>query len=565
MKTPARGRRFQRPVTDLPMEELSAIVDRAKVAVLSETEHTQLRAAMETLVFLTQELQRKNASIKRLRHMLFGSQSERTEKVLETNPTPNSPAGEDATPPAAEGKDDAKDKDKDKDKDKRKGHGRLRAAAYTGAEQVHVPHPVLERGDGCPGCEKGKVYPLEEPARLVRITGMAPLSATVYSCDRLRCNLCLEVFTAPAPEGVGEEKYDETVSSMIGMLKYGAGLPFNRIEKLQAGMGIPLPAATQWEQVEGAVEQLAPAHQELIRQAAQGEVLHNDDTTMKILQISKEERAAALGDEQRKGVFTSGIVSVGGGHTIALFFTGVKHAGENLKDVLAHRAVELPEPIQMCDALPVNTAGDFKTILANCNAHARRGFVDVTENFPEEVRLVLETFAEVYRNDDLARKQKMTPLERLHFHQENSGPRMEKLKLWANQQLDEKKVEPSSGLGEALRYLTKHWEKLTLFLKVPGAPLDNNICERVLKKAILHRKNAYFYRTLNGAKVGDLFMSLIHTAELNGVHPFDYLVALQRYAAQVKGKPSEWMPWNYQSARARLESLAVANDAPGLS
>lgn len=563
METQARGRRFRRPVTDLPIEELSAIVDRAKVAVLSETEHTQLRAAMETLVFLTQELQRKNTSLKRLRQMLFGSQSEKTEKVLGTNPTPNSPAGEDATPPAAEG--DPKAKDDAKAKAKREGHGRAGAAAYTGAEQVPVPHPLLHRGDGCPGCETGKVYPLSEPAKLVRITGMAPLGARVYSCDRLRCNLCGEVFTAPAPEGVGPEKYDETASSMVGLLKYGTGLPFNRIEKLQAGMGIPLPAATQWGLVKSAAEVLAPAHQELIRQAAQGEVLHNDDTTMKVLQISKEERAAALGDEQRKGVFTSGIVSVGGGHTIALFFTGVKHAGENLADVLAQRAVELPTPIQMCDALPANTSGDFKTILANCNAHARRGFVEVAENFPEEVRLVLETFAEVYRNDDIARKKKMTPLERLQFHQENSGPRMEKLQLWANQQLDEKKVEPHSGLGEALGYLLKHWKKLTLFLKVPGAPLDNNICERVLKKAILHRKNAYFYRTLNGAKVGDLFMSLIHTAELNGVHPFDYLVALQRYSAQVKEKPSEWMPWNYESARARLESPHVANDAPGRS
>ena len=559
MKSQARGSRFQRPVTDLPLEELSAIVDRDKQLGLAEKDHTQLRAAISTLVFLTQELQRKNTSIKRLRQMLFGSQSEKTEKVLDANPTPNSPAGEDATPPEAEGKDDAKAKVK------RKGHGRAGAAAYTGAEQVPVPHPLLHRGDSCPGCEKGKVYPLEDPAMLVRITGMAPLSATVYSCDRLRCNLCGEVFTAPAPEGVGEEKYDETASSMIGLLKYGSGLPFNRIEKLQAGMGIPLPAATQWGLVERAAEVLAPAHQELIRQAAQGEVLHNDDTTMKVLQISKEERAAALGDEQRKGVFTSGIVSVGGGHSIALFFTGVKHAGENLADVLAQRAVELPEPIQMCDALSANTAGDFKTILANCNAHARRGFVEVTESFPEEVRVVLETFSEVYRNDDIARKQKMTPLERLKFHQESSGPRMEKLQLWATQQLGEKRVEPHSGLGEALGYLLKHWKKLTQFLKVPGAPLDNNICERVLKKAILHRKNAHFYRTLNGAKVGDLFMSLIHTAELNGVHPFDYLVALQCYSAQVKEKPSEWMPWNYESARARLKSPAVANDAPGRS
>ena len=87
---------------------------------------------------------------------------------------------------------------------------------------------------------------------------MAPLSATVYACDRLRCNLCGEVFTAPAPDGVGNDKYDATATSMVGLLKYGAGLPFNRIEKLQDGMGIPLPAATQWDLVQAAAKDTGP-------------------------------------------------------------------------------------------------------------------------------------------------------------------------------------------------------------------------------------------------------------------------------------------------------------------
>nr|WP_284664240.1 hypothetical protein [Myxococcus sp. SDU36] len=86
---------------------------------------------------------------------------------------------------------------------------------------------------------KGKVYPLQEPSKRVRVKGMAPLVATVWECERLRCNLCGEVYTAQAPEGVGEEKYDETAVAMTGLLKYGCGLPFHRIEKLQAGLGFP--------------------------------------------------------------------------------------------------------------------------------------------------------------------------------------------------------------------------------------------------------------------------------------------------------------------------------------
>ncbi|HEX3876773.1 MAG TPA: transposase [Bryobacteraceae bacterium] len=125
-------------------------------------------------------------------------------------------------------------------------------------------------------------------------------------------------------------------------------------------------------------------------------------------------------------------------------------------------------------------------------------------------------------------------------------------------QFAEHKTEPNSGLGKAISYLQRHWTKLTLFLRQPGAPLDNNIAERMLKKAILHRKNALFYKTVNGARVGDLFMSLIHTCELNMVNPFDYLTELLRHPAETKASPAEWMPWNYRETLARSTRPVVA-------
>ena len=168
---------------------------------------------------------------------------------------------------------------------------------------------------------------------------------------------------------------------------------------------------------------------------------------------------------------------------------------------------------------------------------------------------MLETLREVYKNDALAREHALSPEERLRFHQAESGPLMDDLEEWLRAQLDERKVEPNSGLGEAIGYMLKHWAKLTLFLRVPGAPLDNNICERALKKAILHRKNSLFYKTLNGAHVGDIFMSLIHTAELNGSSPFDYLVELQRHHEEVAMEPSQWMPWNYKDTLTRIAKV----------
>jgi len=551
MKRKARRSKARFERRELKLDELKGIVERAKAA-LSEADHATLTAAVDTLAFLTLELQAKGASIERLRKLIFGSRTEKTSQVFGDEPFDGGGASD-----AAGGGASTQDAGA---RPKAPGHGRNGAAAYRGAAKVKVPHSQLHCGDGCPGCQKGKVYPLDQPAVLVRVTGMAPLGATVYECERLRCNLCGEVFTAEAPPGIGAAKYDETAASMSGLLKYGAGLPFNRIETLQRGMGIPLPAATQWEIVRDAAELMAPAHEALIEEAAQGEVLYNDDTTMKVLELMGESRQEARqeamddgGDaDERTGVFTSGIVATREGRRIALFFTGPKHAGENLADVLGRRAADLRAPIQMCDALSRNLPAAMQTILANCLSHARRRFVDVVHDFPDECRYLLKTLGEVYKQDAVARQRGLCAEERLRLHQAESGPIMDKLKQWLRDQIDEHKVEPNSGLGEAIGYMRNHWLKLTLFLRVPGAPLDNNICERALKKAILHRKNALFYKTLNGAHVGDVFMSLIHTAEINGVPPFDYLVALQRHQTAVAARPREWMPWSYKDAVARL-------------
>jgi len=392
---------------------------------------------------------------------------------------------------------------------------------------------------------------------LVRITGQPPLSAKIYQLQKLRCHLCGEVFTAATPAEAGEQKYDARSGSMIGLLKYGSGLPFNRVEGLQGHLEIPLPASTQWDIVKVVAANLRPVFTELIRQAAQGDVLHNDDTTVKILALMGERGRQQAGTdedinnaEQRSGLFTSGVVALREGRRVALFFSGRRHAGENLAQVLKHRAQELPPPIQMCDALARNLPGELQTMLANCLAHARRQFDDAVDRFPEQCRHLLETLAVVYRNDARARQQHLAPEARLRFHQEASGPTMQELHAWLARQLEEKKTEPNSALGKAIGYMLRHWDKLTLFLRKAGAPLDNNLCERALKKAILHRKNALFYKTLNGAAVGDLFMSLIHTCQLNQVNPFDYLTQLQEHANQAGANPEQWLPWNYQTAAA---------------
>jgi transposase len=516
------------PRIDVDLAELDQIIDEGMRAPLSTSNGQKLKTALHALV---------ERAAPRWRT------TEKTRAVLEQPP---SELGPEKTPPAS-------------GKPTPAGHGRNSAARFPGAHKVVISHATLRHGDPCPECGAGKVYRQKQPKTLVRIVGRPPLEATRYEMERLRCNGCNQVFTAAAPPEVGPDKYDATAAAMIAQLRYGSGVPFKRLERLQGNLGIPLPAATQWGLVKKKAAWIRAAYDEFIRQAAQGEVMHNDDTGMRILHLARE--PAPDGKGERTGVFTSGIVSRVGVWLIALFFSGWKHAGENLAEVLKQRTPGMAPLIQMCDALSRNApklSEGVRLLLANCLAHGRRQFVEVAVNFPAECRYVLEMLGGVWYNDELARKGNLSPDERLRYHQEHSTPLMKTLKEWMEAQLAEHKTEPNSGLGKAIQYMLRHWEPLTLFLREPGAPLDNNLVERALKKAILHRKNSLFYKTMKGAEVGDLFMSLIHTCELNGVNAFDYLTQLQRHSEELKQNPSEWMPWNYRDTLARLATPAAA-------
>jgi transposase len=533
------------PTVEIGIDEIRRLLEDAERRPLTKDEIEQLLNVALSYFHLGEVLADKGATIAKLRKLLFGSTSEKTSAVLGTSDAaqPETMATSSEAPNDGSTTIDA-------DKPPSKGHGRHGAKDYVGATRTQVAHDTLRAGERCPECKKGKLYKLAEPKVIVRVTGGPPLQAHVWEIERLRCNLCSEIFTAKTPSGVeGDEKYDATAASMIGLLRYGSGLPFNRLEGLQEDLGVPLPASTQWDLVEACAKALEPAFEELVRQAAQGEVLHNDDTSMEILALRAWLRDRPVDeDDGRTGIFTSGIVARVGERKLVLFFTGPQHAGENLTKLLQSRAQGSPPPIQMCDGLSRNLPKQFAVVLSNCLVHGRRQFVNIIDNFPMECRHVLEALREVYHNDAAAKKETMSPAQRLLHHQTHSGPVMAALEQWSKAQIDERKTEPNSGLGKAINYLLKRWDALTLFLRVPGAPLDNNLCERALKQAIVHRKNSLFYKTENGAHVGDVFMSLIHTAQLCGANPFDYLTAIQRRADDVAKNPADWMPWNYEAA-----------------
>jgi transposase len=533
-------------------EELDEILRNAKPA-LSQQQYQLLEGVLSTFVFVMLKLQNAKTSIKRFQRMLFGERTEHKRNVLQRAAVTDELHAQDATGTGTQ----AMDLVVPDPKPRPPGHGRNAAQAYSGAAIVECDHPELQSGDRCPECDKGRVYD-SPPKSLVKVVGQAPLGATVYRVQRLRCRLCDAIFTAPLPAAVAcLPKYDASCASMIAVLRYGNGLPHLRLQGLQASLYIPLPDATQWDIVAKAAPAPRAVFEELIRQAAQAPLLHSDDTPMKVLSLMKElERAEAGGVKPvAKAINTSGIVAVlqdngSEQRRVVLFFTGHAHAGKNMERVLAHRAEELAPAMQMCDALAANVAGEFTTLVANCLAHGRRQVGDVAEQFPEATRRVIEDLAEVYKHDAQCRQQQLSPEQRLSVHRQHSKPILDDLHRWMTEQFEQRLVEPNSGLGRALRYLLNHWNELTLFLRMPGAPLDNNVCEQVLKRAILHRKGSMFYKTVRGAEVGDIYMSLIHTCRLCDVNPFDYLNALQQRAQEVIDAPARWLPWNFREQLA---------------
>jgi transposase len=208
---------------DVDVEELDRVIDAAENRPLSKADCHKLKTTLHALV----------------ERLARNRNTEKTNSVLE--PKSSSSAATEPPKPTAPA-----------------GHGRNAASAFTGAEKVSVRHADLRPGDPCPECREGKVYRQKEPKTLIRIVGQAPLKATVFEMERLRCNACCQMFTAGEPPNVGTDKYDTTAVAMIALLKYGTGVPFNRMERLETQLGIPIPAATQWELMEPSADSLEP-------------------------------------------------------------------------------------------------------------------------------------------------------------------------------------------------------------------------------------------------------------------------------------------------------------------
>ena len=549
-------------------DELSA---RLKSKELKPEDYDLLNGILKAMLWLTSQLEAGRLGMARLKRLLFGDKSEKREKILKgkepvcgtASDTSNAAfeggvAGSDCPEPS-DNADDPSEKAQGDASGKtphNKNQGRRPTSDFTGANKVFCPHKRFKPGELCPECQKGSLHSSVDNGLFVRFEGSPPITATIYETEKLRCSVCGKVFEAPLPEGVLPQRWSESAKTVAALSRYGYGFPHFRLEKMQADLGVPVADSVLFGHSEEIADCGHAVYRELVKIAACGECFNADDTTCRILDLMKENKTRDP-DKDRVGIFTSAIISRIEQKEIVLFFSGKNHAGENMGELLKKRPAGMPPPILMVDGSSSSKKlpEELVVVLGNCLTHARRCFIDLVASFPAEIEHVINELAKIYHHDAIAKQQAMSAEERLKYHQQHSGPVIEALQAWCRDQIESRKTEPNGTLGKAIRYMEKRWPELTLFLRVPGAPLSNDIVERIIKRCVLHRKNSLFFKTQHGAVIGDILMTLIHTAVRAGKNPFHYLTALQLHRSEAHKNPTAWLPWTYEAtlAGARTE------------
>lgn len=538
----------------LSREDGEALLARLDANTLTAEDRRVLGKVLTFYFWLLFALREAKLSLKRLKALVFGEKPKKREPPTSGGtPSGGSAGGSGVPPEASQGVQAASVPESTEAKPRPPGHGRHGADVYRAAQTVACRHEELAVGERCPACGRGSLYRLP-PGIEMRLDGNALLSAVRYELEKLRCSACGQIFTASVPAAAGEEKYSARARAVLALARYYLGVPWYRLESFQALVGVPVPDATQWDQVELVGDCAHPIFKYLERMAAQGEIIFQDDTPGRILTLIEENQKAgaqaqAMGDAaSRTGMYTTALIVQVGERRICLYYTGRQHAGENLEALLAKREPQRGKPLVMSDALSSNNAAETPLIRCHCLAHGRRKFSDLDEVFPAESAVVVEALKLVFDHDEAARREQLSAPERLAYHQAKSGPIMEALQKWLEQQTAERLVEPNSSLGKAIAYLLGHWPTLTRFLTEPGAPLDNNLAERALKLCIRQRKNSLFYATEHSAYIASILTSVIATCLQAGVNALEYLGAVQEHRQEVFAHPSAWLPWNYPAA-----------------
>lgn len=536
--------------TQLDYHALSGLIQRIEEAIandlaLSVEDMKLLLYAITTLCTLQSKMEQDDITLHKLRKLLGMVKQSEKRGVKDKDPNDKNPSSQ-----------------RKKATSKKEKKPKKRTTPKTVVHAIKDHH----KGDVCPECERGKLYPYTA-GKLLRITGHPPFEATQHIIEQLRCNACEVIYKAPLPEevladGGPDQQYAYSARALMAIHKFYSGTPYYHQENLTRLLGYHISASTIFDQCEYVANDSMPVFYELQRQAAAGHLFLVDDTRHRILTQEPELRDNPSGHGQRlrTGVYASGLIAIrSDGHEVVLFDISLGHAGEHLDQILNYRPPGLAPPKVMNDALSSNTVTQRTIKVCYCNAHARRLFYDLMKRYPDEVGWVLDTYANIWMHESHIRKENMSDQQRLAYHQEHSLPVMTSLHQWATNKMASDSFEEHSALGKAIQYFLKYYEGLVMFCVELGAPIDNNRMEEKLKIVIRGRKTSHFYKTITGAGVANVLISLIATADQAGANSYEYLQAIQRHHQAVKENPKNWLPWNYL---VTLENMRIAKDLP---
>jgi transposase len=502
---------------------------------------------------------------------------ESSESALPSEPGEPAPEGHEAE--GAAGQSEPPRADSTQPEPPKQGHGRNGAAAFTNATTHRHALAAGIVGALCPLCGVGRVFPYRDQV-IVRVIGQPLFAAERHHFEQGRCRLCGAIFTAEGRElvlheGVGTSYilYNWSACATLIVMHYFAGAPFKRLEGLHQGWGVPLPDANQWRVVDECDDLLAPLYRALERHAIRNATtLRYDDTGSMILetrrQIQKELQALELLGEStqhvRTGINATCVYLETEEARVVLFFTGRHHAGEIIDRILEHRRARTKKLVSLTDAASKNFCHDHADELehAVCNAHCYLKFRAVKDQFPAEYAVAAEVYEKVFDNDDQAQALGLGPDERMLYHREHSKPQM--LRLWGmcREKIDGNLVEPNSPLWEPVSFVINQWPRLTKFYEVPGVPLDSNLVEQALIIPVRYLAGSFAYQTQNGADVGDHHMSLLATANANGIEPVAYLTDCLRNHEDLAQRPDHYLPWAYRDRLAQRDGAAQAHATP---
>jgi hypothetical protein len=355
------------------------------------------------------------------------------------------------------------------------------------------------------------------------------------------------------------DKWTHSARSSI-ILQRVYGMPFHRLSKLQSLYNAPIAESTLWIQCLGVWEDCGyHIYQQLLAVAGESKIFYSDDTGAKILEVMKTNKT--LPEKQQRSCNTTTICTrTARGENIILYITDNKHCGENFVPIMTNRGNKDHYLKLMVDASSKNTPKVDeqelgKLIIINCLFHGREKFAEIKDYYPEECKYFLDEISSIYKIDHECRN--YDSRKRLRHHKKNSSKHIKNIYDKIRYLYDQKLAEPNSALGKAMNYWLNNKTGLTRFLKVKGAPLDNNKSERALKSIILQRKNSLFFKTRNSAAIWSGLSSIVRTCEANGINGFTYFNWIQSNWNKVQKDASSYLPWKYLEYRNNTELVAA--------